>query len=110
MRHSFFRIALILGAASTLSSCSHPSSSSGSSDDVFANKPSCSSNPYLMKYHCSITAIQEAAENGNADAQYALGYMYYYGINAAQDRKTAELWIQRAAAQGQPLAKKTKNC
>ena len=68
--------------------------------------PSCSANPYLMKYHCSITEIQQAAENGNADAQYALGYMYYYGINTAKDRETATLWIQRAAAQGQPLAKK----
>lgn len=66
----------------------------------------CSGNPYLTKYGCSIDRIQAAAENGNPDAQYALGYMYYYGIDTAKDQQTAQLWIQRAAAQGQPLAKK----
>ncbi|HLD09748.1 MAG TPA: SPOR domain-containing protein, partial [Methylophilaceae bacterium] len=40
------------------------------------------------------------------DAQYALGYMYYYGIDTVRDEDTATLWIQRASAQGQPLAKK----
>lgn len=68
--------------------------------------PACSSNPYLMRYGCSVKKVQLAAENGNADAQYALGYMYYYGIDTVQDRETGELWIQRSAAQGQPLAKK----
>lgn len=70
------------------------------------HSPACSSNPYLMRYGCSIKKVQIAAENGNADAQYALGYMYYYGIDTVQDRETGELWIQRSAAQGQPLAKK----
>lgn len=70
---------------------------------------SCTGNPYLMKYNCSLPAIQSAAENGNPDAQYALGYMYYYGIDTVQDRQTAQLWIQRAAAQGQPLAQKALN-
>lgn len=67
---------------------------------------SCSSNPYLMKYHCSIERIQQEAERGSADAQYALGYMYYYGISTVRDEETAELWIRRSALQGQPLAKR----
>src|SRR3989338_3304321 len=66
----------------------------------------CSTNPYLMKYGCSVERIQTAAEAGNPDAQYALGYMYYYGIDTVRDKPTAELWIQRSAAQGQPLAQK----
>lgn len=68
--------------------------------------PACSSNVYLMKYNCSLTKIQAAAENNDPDAQYALGYMYYYGIDTVQDRDTAALWIRRSAKQGQPLAKK----
>lgn len=66
----------------------------------------CQNNPYLMKYGCSVDKIQEAAENGDPDAQYGLGYMYYYGIDTVRDRETAQLWIKRAADQGQPLAQK----
>lgn len=77
-----------------------------SSSNTNSTNPQCSDNPYLMKYGCSIERIQSAAESGDPDAQYALGYMYYYGIDTVKDRDTAELWIQRAANQGQPLAKK----
>lgn len=66
----------------------------------------CVGNAYLAKYDCSIERIQRAAESGNPDAQYALGYMYYYGISTVQDRQTAALWIKRAADQGQPLARR----
>ncbi len=65
----------------------------------------CSGDPYLMKYNCSIDRVQASAENGDADAEYALGYMYYYGVNTARDQDSAMLWISRSAAQGQPLAK-----
>lgn len=75
-------------------------------NNMSASAHGCSGNPYLTKYDCSITKIQAAAENGDADAQYALGYMYYYGIDTVKDQQTAALWIKRAADQGQPLAKK----
>jgi septal ring-binding cell division protein DamX len=65
----------------------------------------CSGDPYLMKYNCSVSRVQTAAENGDADAQYALGYMYYYGVGTVRDQDSAKLWISRSAAQGQPLAK-----
>lgn len=84
-----------------LAGCQHSPESYNSQNRL----ASCSSNVYLTKYHCSIERIQQAAENGSADAQYALGYMYYYGISTVRDPQTAELWIQRAAAQGQPLAR-----
>lgn len=90
--------------AALLTACNHTNSQSHSGSS--AKIHGCAGNPYLMKYDCSITRIQKAAENGNADAQYALGYMYYYGIGTVQDRETADLWIQRSAAQGQPLAQK----
>jgi len=91
----------VIAFTTFITSCAHnPSTSSGQSIHA------CSNNPYMMKYNCSISKIQSAAENGDADAQYALGYMYYYGIDTVRDKDTAELWIQRSAAQGQPLAKK----
>lgn len=66
----------------------------------------CSGNAFLERYNCSIERIQQSAENGNPDAQYALGYMYFYGINTVRDVQTAQLWIRRAAAQNQPLARR----
>lgn len=66
----------------------------------------CDGDPYLMKYNCSVSKVQQAAANGDADAQYALGYMYYYGVGTVRDQDNAKLWISRSAAQGQPLAKR----
>ena len=64
----------------------------------------CSAHPFLEKYGCSIIDLEQNAENGDADAAYALGYVYYYGIGTSADHESAELWIKRAANQKQPLA------
>ncbi|MDP1574010.1 MAG: SPOR domain-containing protein [Coxiellaceae bacterium] len=93
-------------ALSLLTACHRTPSDSTHGNGASGAHSGCSTNPYLMKYGCSIERIQAAAEAGNPDAQYALGYMYYYGIDTVKDKDTAELWIQRAANQGQPLAKK----
>lgn len=37
--------------------------------------------------------------NGNEQAQYAVGYMYYYGLGVAQDTDVGYFWIQRSANQ-----------
>jgi septal ring-binding cell division protein DamX len=55
----------------------------------------------------SFEQIKGAAQNGDADAQYALGYMYYYGKSGApKDPMAAKNWIGKAAAQKQPQAMK----
>lgn len=96
-----------IAAVALLAGCEHsPSSSTTAMRQGSAYQDACKSNPYLMKYNCSIKQVQQAAENGNPDAEYALGYMYYYGIGTTKDQQTAALWIERAAAAGQPLAKK----
>ncbi|EKD77138.1 MAG: hypothetical protein ACD_42C00469G0002 [uncultured bacterium] len=82
----------------------HPNNEQHSNPTV--TTAACTGNPYLMKYDCSLSKIENAAENGDPDAQYGLGYMYYYGIGTVMDQQTAKLWIRRAADQGQPLAKK----
>ncbi len=51
--------------------------------------------------------LRQAAEAGDPDAQYALGYMYYYGNNGvSQDTQQAVNWIKRASVQGQTQAVK----
>jgi TPR repeat protein len=70
----------------------------------FASSTVCANNPFLQRYQCSFTRIEQAARSGDPDAQYALGYLYYYGIGTTQDRQTGLVWIRKAAAQGQSVA------
>lgn len=55
-------------------------------------------------YRPAFIRLKPEAEKGQADAQYAIGYMYYYGQGVVEDRKKACYWISRAAAAGQPEA------
>ncbi len=48
--------------------------------------------------------VRKAAEAGDPDAQYALGYMYYYGKGVPQNKAAGESWINKSAAAGQPQA------
>ncbi|MBA2656115.1 MAG: sel1 repeat family protein [Tatlockia sp.] len=52
-------------------------------------------------YREAFIHLKPAADKGQVDAQYAVGYMYYYGKGVAEDRKKACIWINRAAAAGQ---------
>lgn len=54
----------------------------------------------------TVDQLQQAAEAGDPDAQYALGYMYYYGKRVPQNTAQALNWIKRAAVQGQEQAVK----
>lgn len=58
----------------------------------------------LNAYRDSFIRLKPEAEYGDKDAQYAIGYMYYYGKGVYEDKDRAKYWIQRAASQGQPLA------
>ena len=80
-----------------LSACAH-------SQSVSEAHTSCADNPYLQKFDCSLSAVQQAAMQGDADAQYALGFMYYNGIDTTADKSAAMIWIHKAAVAGQPLA------
>lgn len=91
----------ILVSIITLCACSKSPTSPSQ-----AKMSACSNDPYLMKYNCSVSRVQQLASQGDPDAQYALGYMYYYGVSTVRDEDNARLWISRSAAQGQPLAKK----
>lgn len=52
----------------------------------------------------SVEQLQQAAEAGDPDAQYALGYLYYYGKNVPQNISVGLNWIKRASVQGQEQA------
>jgi TPR repeat protein len=59
----------------------------------------------VEEYRKAFIRLKPEADRGNPDAQYAVGYMYYYGKGVVEDRKKAWFWINAAANLGQPDAK-----
>lgn len=55
----------------------------------------------VQDYRQAFIRLKPEAEKGQADAQYAIGYMYYYGQGVVEDRKKAWYWITCAAKAGQ---------
>lgn len=50
-------------------------------------------------YKRAMQELLPIAVDGNAEAQYAVGYMYYYGYGVTQDTNVGFFWIQRSAGQ-----------
>jgi TPR repeat protein len=48
-------------------------------------------------YKKAMHRLLPLACDGNAQAQYAVGYMYYYGLGVAQDTDVGYFWISRSA-------------
>jgi septal ring-binding cell division protein DamX len=55
-------------------------------------------------YWTAAQLLKPLAYQGNADAQYALGYMYYYGRGVEQNRSWAMSWFGEAVRLGHPKA------
>ena len=51
-------------------------------------------------YNEALIFTRKAAEQGLAEAEDLLGFLYYYGIGVAQDHKQAAEWLLKAAEQG----------
>jgi TPR repeat protein len=58
-------------------------------------KAQFSAGDYKQAFH----QLLPLASEGNADAQYAVGYMYYYGYGVTQDNESGLFWMNEAAAQ-----------
>ena len=59
----------------------------------------------VQDYRQAFVRLKPEAERGQSDAQYAIGYMYYYGEGVIENRRQAWYWITRAAEAGQSDAK-----
>jgi len=55
----------------------------------------------VQDYRQAFIRLKPEALKGQADAQYAVGYMYYYGQGVVEDREQAWYWINCAAKAGQ---------
>lgn len=56
------------------------------------------------EYRKAFVRLKPEAIKGQRDAQYAVGYMYYYGVGVVENRRQAWYWINTAASLGQPQA------
>lgn len=59
---------------------------------------------YAKRYRQAFINLKEGAEKNNPDAQYALGYMYYYGEGVTENKQKAFYWFNRAALNGHKKA------
>lgn len=57
-----------------------------------------------QNYTLAFKDLLPSAQAGNPNAQYAVGYMYFYGKGVNENRALAQYWMSKAAAQGQPAA------
>ncbi len=48
----------------------------------------------------AIRWYQKSADQGYAEAEYSLGYIYYYGLGVTKDDSKAAAWYRKAAEQG----------
>tara|TARA_Y100000588_G_C14226190_1_gene913235 strand:- start:1131 stop:1454 length:324 start_codon:yes stop_codon:yes gene_type:complete len=58
----------------------------------------------VQDYRRAFIKLKPEADKGNPQAQYAIGYMYFYGQGVVEDRKQAIYWIKCAANAGYPDA------
>ncbi|MCF6242348.1 MAG: hypothetical protein L3J74_13495, partial [Bacteroidales bacterium] len=49
--------------------------------------------------------FKKSAAQGNTDAQYNIGWMYYKGEGVAQNKHQAAVWIKKAMDNGNAKAK-----
>lgn len=54
----------------------------------------------IQDYRSAFIRLKPAAEKGYPEAQYAVGYMYYYGQGVVEDRRKAWYWITKSAHAG----------
>lgn len=66
----------------------------------FKGSAACRANRYFQDYDCSPAKIVVLAQGNDADAQYALGYLFYYGIGMKRDAARGKQWIRKAAERG----------
>lgn len=61
------------------------------------------------QYHDAFTNLMPFANKGNPEAEYAVGYMFFYGKGTTQNTVVAKKWFTKAARQHYMQAKEALN-
>jgi TPR repeat protein len=101
--HQLIIVCVVLG----LTACSTTPSKNESADPGFNNQlfQKAKSSYLAGDFKTAATLFDSLAQNGNPEAQYSLGYMYYYSKGVDRDLDKAMYWFKLAASQGNPNAK-----
>lgn len=89
----FYKYFLIILLSFGLISCANTPDSLNSKSQVAYGKSLFEQGYYRQ----AMKQLLPMACDGNADAEYAVGYMYYYGYGVPQDTDVGAMWIRRAA-------------
>jgi TPR repeat protein len=94
---------LLLTNTLILASCSW-SGSNEQPNYIHASLAEGKANFKEKNYTLAYRQLLPLAVKGSPDAQYAIGYMYYYGKGIDRNEELAESWLRKAAKQGQSHA------
>ena len=106
MMQGIFKFMFIMSVASTLTACATTHMTTIQQDSELAYGKKLFETGY---YKSALRELLPVACNNNAEAEYAVGYMYYYGYGAAQDTDIGYFWIKRAADHGYGPAREALN-
>ncbi|MEI6708572.1 MAG: tetratricopeptide repeat protein, partial [Methylococcales bacterium] len=84
----------------------HPTQTKSNTAHKSAEQSYLEAKPYYEQndYNKALPLLRASAEQGYANAQSRLGYMYNKGIGVAQDDNQAVMWYRKAAEQGNASA------
>lgn len=88
----------------SITSCSWSESEGTQSTFIKASLEEGKANFKAKNYSAAYRQLLPLAVKGNKDAQYAIGYMYYYGEGIDCNKDLAESWLRKAAKQGDSRA------
>lgn len=102
-------VALLLGAILLIGGCAGTFKSAEQKDQAAAHDRQGykhAESAYLAgDYPQALRILHPLADEGDAEAQYILGYMYYYGQGVPSDPRAAREWIGKSATQGHDKAR-----
>lgn len=85
------KIVLLLALLVGLSGCASP----GMMSELQQGKRTFDAGQYQKAFH----QLLPIAIYGRREAQYAIGYMYYYGLGVAPDQEAGIDWMKKSAEQ-----------
>ncbi len=57
-----------------------------------------------QNYYSSFKTLMKSAKKGNLNAEYAVGYSYYYGLGTSKNLLLAKYWLSKSAKKGNEKA------
>jgi hypothetical protein len=83
--------------------CSSTPTFSNDSEQLIAAKEAFLKHQYVL----AASLLEPLSIKGNDQAQYTLGYLYYYGLGVTQNSELAKKWIISSASKGNEMALKS---